>query len=451
MERVGFLLSSVSRKSYFPSSDHTCTRSSEGPLSLGSSLRVARTSSIHVDLQCVMRHALLFAPILSCALGSFAGVARREKMSFAHQLQKTYSAEDLLLIAAQQPKPTPQDAVRFLQRLMQLIPKGPSHEVQAIKIRQDIRLSEFLSCLAVDRLSAEEIATLIWSSAVIQRPLRRSEVPKEDLLTAVDAAAEQLEVHRAAELQWAWESIGRDVALAARSRATWPAAPARLVERTAALPFAVHVGAMDTSLLSLESLLAETSPQRDVIKSGSATPSKETLAETRLTAWQSEAGLSFTYSGKAMPPRVGDELRAGLSPTIASIRGTLADKPIERWYDSVLVNYYEGGKVGMRFHSDPGQGDEGPWGYSTCVVSAGDCRQFTFRRIGDPSQRCTFALRGGDVVEMFGSCQQLYQHSVKTEASDEAAGPRISLVFKRTQEAEAERARGERPEGRQGQ
>ena len=115
-------------------------------------------------------------------------------------------------------------------------------------------------------------------------------------------------------------------------------------------------------------------------------------------------------------------------------------------YDSVLVNYYAGGKVGMNFHSDPGQGEE--WGYSTCVISAGDVRSFVFRRIGNPSQRCTFALRAGDVVEMFGRCQAEYQHSVKTEASDEAAGPRMSLVFKRTLKTEGERASSERPDDR---
>ena len=65
------------------------------------------------------------------------------------------------------------------------------------------------------------------------------------------------------------------------------------------------------------------------------------------------------------------------------------------------------------------------WGYSTCVVSSGATRLFTFRRISSPNLRCTFALRTGDVVEMFGECQETYQHAVKVEASEEAAGPRV--------------------------
>ena len=88
------------------------------------------------------------------------------------------------------------------------------------------------------------------------------------------------------------------------------------------------------------------------------------------------------------------------------------------------------------------------WGYSTCVVSSGATRLFAFRRIGNPNLRCTFALRTGDVVEMFGECQEMYQHAVKVEASEEAAGPRVSLVFKRTLEAEREREARERPDGR---
>ena len=295
----------------------------------------------------------------------------------------------------------------------------------------------------MELLTPQEVLNLLWSCAVLQRPPRRSEVPNEQLLSVLDDAAPHLSVHAAAEAQWAWESLGRDAS------AEWPRPPTRLIERAAPLPFAVRVGAIDPSLLSLDVLYDEASPKRELIKSGSAVPTMQTLAETRLTAWQSEVGECFVYSGKEMSPRVGHEARPGFSPAVAAVRDALASPPVDRFYDSVLVNYYEGGKVGMRFHSDPGQGEDGPWGFSTCVVSAGDCRQFVFRRIGDPSSRCTFSLRAGDVVEMFGSCQQEYQHSVKTEASDEAAGPRISLVFKRTQSTEQRRiADGERPNGR---
>jgi len=135
----------------------------------------------------------------------------------------------------------------------------------------------------------------------------------------------------------------------------------------------------------------------------------------------------------------------GFTPRIRAVRDVLA-RTLDRRYDSVLINYYEDGRSGMNYHADPDQGDK--WGHSTCVVSAGDARLFVFRRIGAPAQRCTFALRSGDVVEMFGSCQADYQHSIRTEAEAMRVGPRLSLVYKRTMATETCAASHERPGGR---
>lgn len=147
-----------------------------------------------------------------------------------------------------------------------------------------------------------------------------------------------------------------------------------------------------------------------------------------------------------MQPRLGDALVPGLSRRVHAVRDEIT-QALGRRYDSCLVNYYRDGSTGMNFHADPGQGEV--WGFSTCVVSAGDARLFVFRRIGAPEQRCTFALRAGDVVEMFGDCQAEYQHSVRTESVQaERTGPRISLVFKRGLATEQRVAPAERPEGR---
>lgn len=97
---------------------------------------------------------------------------------------------------------------------------------------------------------------------------------------------------------------------------------------------------------------------------------------------------------------------------------------------------------GMRFHSDPDQGTL--WGNSTSVVSAGDTRTFVFRKATSKETRCVFALRHGDVVEMWGDCQHLYQHSVKEEAEAGLAQPRMSLVYKRTLATEGARRLEER-------
>ena len=349
-------------------------------------------------------------------------------------------------------------------------------------------------------------------------------------------------------------------------------------------------------------------PRRERIRSGSRKPSQRVIAESRLTAWQSEAGAPFAYAGKVMQPTqaggAGGAGGAGLSPAIARGRELLRAR-MGRAYDSCLINYYPDAKSGMRFHADPGQGDEGGWGwekravspicgarrhsvfshmsadllrftgFSTAVVSVGDPRRFVFRqaltfarfwpvvstavfcekrelisdiwgkrgvtyggkgvcrcfvhvssdlcalrkrhkshaasltrqvsrsksheailtkqvsrskshetsltchvcipfghashcshaslasllppppillpivpsrRTEDVSDRCTFLLRAGDVVEMWGECQQQYQHSVLVEAAAELARPRISLVYKRTLEAEQRLSPGERPE-----
>ena len=385
-------------------------------------------------------HRCMFLLIAAATLGSTHALAARQRLiSFAGAVQTTYSVESLLTLATQRPA-TASEAIRLLLRLVTLAPRGPGSRDEAATIRRDPRLANFLEAsLNLEMLAPEEIATLVWALAVLQRPLL--ELPIQNLHDALDDAASELEVHRAAEAQWAWESLQRDAETNALA-----STPPRLVARTQDLPFAVRLGAVDKSLLSLDGLCEEAAPQRDVMKSGSTVPSKDEVVERRLTAWQSEVDASFGYSGKLMAPRVGTELQAGFSPLVQQLRNVLACPPIGRFYDSVLVNYYAGGKVGMNFHSDPGQGEE--WGYSTCVVSVGDVRSFVFRRIGNPSQRCSFALRAGDVVEMFGRCQAEYQHSVKTEVSDEAAGPRMSLVFKRTLKTEGGCSSSERPDDR---
>lgn len=51
-----------------------------------------------------------------------------------------------------------------------------------------------------------------------------------------------------------------------------------------------------------------------------------------------------------------------------------------QWFDSVLINMYEDGKCGMRYHVDPLYG---VWEPPSAVVSLGDMRQFVFREMKD--------------------------------------------------------------------
>lgn len=44
--------------------------------------------------------------------------------------------------------------------------------------------------------------------------------------------------------------------------------------------------------------------------------------------------------------------------------------------------------------------------------------------------RWSYRVRNGDVVHMYGDCQDRLQHCVRVERAAEDAGPRMSLVFK---------------------
>lgn len=59
----------------------------------------------------------------------------------------------------------------------------------------------------------------------------------------------------------------------------------------------------------------------------------QVLSESRLTAWQSDDGLEFSYSGKVMEP-------APFSPNVLRLRDALYERT-GVLYDGVLLNLYE--------------------------------------------------------------------------------------------------------------
>jgi len=145
----------------------------------------------------------------------------------------------------------------------------------------------------------------------------------------------------------------------------------------------------------------------------------------------------FSYSGKVMPAKA-------FTPCVAKVCAAVS-KVTGQQYDGCLVNLYPDGSSGMRYHSDPDQGDL--WGFDTVVVSVGETRRFCFREAplkagtksapssasgggggssssggakssGSSSPRSSgsavhaFHVFDGDVVHMFGDCQERFQHSV---------------------------------------
>lgn len=205
-------------------------------------------------------------------------------------------------------------------------------------------------------------------------------------------------------------------------------APPRLLERSSRhagelLPFAVHHRcASDVKGLTLDALRGEVALRQEMVVGSDG---RSLVEESRLTAFLSDVGASFSYSGKEM------HSAGPMPPLVAAVRDAL-DVQFGVRFDSVLVNFYKDGKAGMKFHCDP-QADG--WADDTAVVSVGAARRFVLRRIDDVASRWTHVLHTGDVVYMSGDCQRRFQHAVPAEKEARAAGERISLVFKKRRPA----------------
>lgn len=124
----------------------------------------------------------------------------------------------------------------------------------------------------------------------------------------------------------------------------------------------------------------------------------------------------------------------GMSTTIGRIRDRVHELT-GVYYDCVLINLYQNGKVGMNYHQDPDQGTL--WTHDTAVVSIGDTREFCLKDareegVKDADRFHRFYVEGGDVTLMFGNCQTSYFHTVKVCENADDAGPRISLVYKQS-------------------
>ena len=182
--------------------------------------------------------------------------------------------------------------------------------------------------------------------------------------------------------------------------------------------------------LTLDNIRAQVDFSREEIK----TSTDKVVTERRETAWQGEDNIpGFSYSGKVMDTR-------SFSPVVRQVRDVLHQE-MGSYYDCCLLNLYPDGDSGMRYHSDPEQGEL--WGFDTSVVSVGATRRFAFRGISSnvvgeggnggkrkSSQPHNFVVMDGDVTHMFGDCQFQFQHSVKTAEEKGERASRSSLVLK---------------------
>ena len=142
------------------------------------------------------------------------------------------------------------------------------------------------------------------------------------------------------------------------------------------------------------------------------------INEERKTAWMTDKGHSYKYGSKTMNPKP-------MTNTVKIIQKIIEEK-YGVYYDSVLINYYENGKVGMRYHSDEIY-DE--WNEDTVIICFGVDREISFREILNYENKTYFNISTGDLLFMKEGCQKIYQHRVLK--NKKIINDRISLVFKK--------------------
>jgi len=141
------------------------------------------------------------------------------------------------------------------------------------------------------------------------------------------------------------------------------------------------------------------------------------IKEERQTCWMSDTDHTYIYGEKTMEPDI-------MTVNVQNVRNKINDK-YGVYYDSVLINYYQNGNVGMRYHSDE---TYGKWEEDTVIISFGNTRRLVFREILNYDNKTYFDVSSGDLIYMKDGCQDIYQHRV---LKDQGTKDRISLVFKK--------------------
>lgn len=142
------------------------------------------------------------------------------------------------------------------------------------------------------------------------------------------------------------------------------------------------------------------------------------INEERKTAWMTDKNHPYEYGSKTMNP-------LPMTNTVKIIQKIIEDK-YGTYYDSVLINYYENGNIGMRYHSDE---TYDKWMEDTVIVCFGTDRDIVFREISNYNNKTCINTSNGDLIFMKEGCQKIYQHKVKK--NKKIINDRISLVFKK--------------------
>jgi alkylated DNA repair dioxygenase AlkB len=139
--------------------------------------------------------------------------------------------------------------------------------------------------------------------------------------------------------------------------------------------------------------------------------------QPRLTAWCSDPGVEYSYSGLHLAHKPWQR-------ALAELRDTLQVKTGHS-FNSVLLNAYRDGRDSMGWHAD----DESELGTEPCIasVSLGATRRFRLRpTVGGPS--IGLDLEHGSLLMMSGSSQADWRHCIPRTRRE--VGLRVNLTYR---------------------
>ena len=175
-----------------------------------------------------------------------------------------------------------------------------------------------------------------------------------------------------------------------------------------------HLFSEDESNYFFRSLLNEVAWKRETITMWG----KKRILRRRV-AWYGDSGKNYSYSGNLLSPITWNENLKRIKKKIEIVSSIT--------FNSVLLNDYEDGNVGMGWHSD----DEKELGKDPIIgsVSFGVDRDFYLKpKIKSNNDRVKIMSSNGSLILMNGSTQHHWLHSLPIRKNINER--RINLTFR---------------------
>ena len=142
--------------------------------------------------------------------------------------------------------------------------------------------------------------------------------------------------------------------------------------------------------------------------------------EPRLTYRMGDSGIIHGYSGNPLP----------CQPWFSEVEWfrNHFNRHLGVNINSALLNLYEDGRSYISYHSDA---ETKPPRHMVIALSLGQSRRFYFRRKADKKVIKT-TINDGDLMVMYGRCQELWHHSIPKQDTIEGREmtPRLSITFR---------------------